>query len=611
MGVRDFDPANASDRMLAAIVESSDDAIIGKTLEGVIVTWNAAAERLYGYRADEVQGRSIDLLVPAPQSDQLQGILQSVSEGRRTDHLETIRKTKDGRLIDVALTVTPIRDLSGHVIGAATIARDLTAHKKRERALRASEERWRAVIESAVDGIVLIDEHGRIEAFNAAAERLFGYVEGEVVGRNVSVLMPAPYCDEHDNYLARYLATGQSQIIGTGREVSGRRRDGTTFPMHLSVGEVRVDGERRFTGIVHDLTQRDLLTRRLTASEARWRSVIESAVDAIILIDSRGSVEAFNNSAERLFGYRESEIIGENVSKLMPQPDQARHDDYLNRYLETGEQRIIGIGREVLAMRRDGTTFPAQLSVGEMVVNGERKFTGIVHDLTDRVRIEAQLREQSTMARLGEMAAVVAHEVKNPLAGIRGAVQVLGSRMAPESRDASVAHQIVARIDGLNEFVNDLLLFSRPATLRLTRLDLADVVAGTVAIFAQDQSMSEVRIETGGAAPPVMGDVELLKIVITNLIVNGAQAMERHGLVHVALRGEGSYAELIVRDTGPGIPAEARANVFTPFYTTKVRGTGLGLPTAKRLVEAHRGFIELTCPDDGGTLVTIRLPIAP
>ena len=480
-----------------------------------------------------------------------------------------------------------------------------------EKALRASDERWRAVIESAVDGIILIDEHGRIEAFNPAAERLFGYVEDEVVGRNVSVLMPPPYCDEHDDYLARYLATGQSHIIGIGREVSGRRRDGTTFPMHLSVGEVRGEGERRFTGIVHDLTERDLLTRRLTASEARWRSVIESAVDAIILIDSRGCVEAFNSSAERLFGYRESEIVGENVSRLMPQPDRDRHDGYLERYLETGEQRIIGVGREVLAMRRNGTTFPAQLSVGEMVVNGERKFTGIVHDLTSRVRIEAQLREQTTMARLGEMAAVVAHEVKNPLAGIRGAVQVLGSRMAPESKEASVAHQIVARIDGLNEFVNDLLLLSRPATPHPMRLDLADVVNSTVAIFAQDQSMSGVRIETDGSAPPVMADAELLKIVITNLILNGAQAMERQGPVHLTLRGDGNYAELSVRDAGPGIPAAARANLFTPFYTTKSRGTGLGLATAKRLVEAHHGVIELTCPDDGGTVVTIRLPIAP
>ena len=200
-----------------------------------------------------------------------------------------------------------------------------------EKTLRASDERWRAVIESAVDGIVLIDEHGRIEAFNPAAERLFGYVEGEVIGRNVSALMPAPYCDEHDTYLARYLATGQSQIIGIGRDVSGRRRDGTTFPMHLSVGEVRGEGERRFTGIVHDLTERDLLTRRLTASEARWRSVIESAVDAIILIDSRGCVEAFNSSAERLFGYRESEIVGENVSNLMPPPDRDQHDSYLEQ----------------------------------------------------------------------------------------------------------------------------------------------------------------------------------------------------------------------------------------------------------------------------------------
>src|SRR6185295_2976521 len=314
-------------------------------------------------------------------------------------------------------------------------------------------QRWGAIVQSAVDAIVLIDAHGRIEEFNPAAERLFGYTRAEVLGRNVSLLMPEPYRHEHDGYLQRYLASGVPRIIGTGRRVTGQRKDGTTFPLHLAVGEAEMDGERKFTGIVHDLSEQMALEDRLRASEERWRSVVESAVDGIVVIDATGCIEAFNPAAERLFGYSEAEVCGRNVSLLMPSPDREAHDGYLARYLSTGTRKIIGIGREVTALRRDGTTFPVRLSVAEMRVNGERKFTGILADLSARVTMERQLREQTSLARLGEMAAVIAHEVKNPLAGICGAVQVIGGRLPKESKDAAIAKEIVGRIDALDGLI--------------------------------------------------------------------------------------------------------------------------------------------------------------
>ena len=262
-----------------------------------------------------------------------------------------------------------------------------------------------ALIDSAVDGIIVIDARGRIETFNPAAERLFGYRQEDVAGRNVTMLMPSPYRDEHDRYLWRYLQTGNAKIIGIGREVTGLRRDGTVFPIHLSVGEMTVGGERKFTGIVHDLSARVQLENRLRSSEERWRSIIESAVDGIVVIDAQGRIEALNPAAERLFGHTESEVLGRNVTVLMPFPYREEHDQYLARYLSTGEARIIGIGREVTGVHRDGTTFPVHLAVGEMTVGGERKFTGILHDLSARVRMEEQLREQAALVRLGEMAA--------------------------------------------------------------------------------------------------------------------------------------------------------------------------------------------------------------
>jgi PAS domain S-box-containing protein len=190
-------------------------------------------------------------------------------------------------------------------------------------------ERLDAILNMTADGIIVIDAKGRIEAFNRGAQDLFGYPEDEVLGRNVSILMPSPQHEQHDAYLERYLTTGEARIIGIGREVTGRRRDGTTFPVQLSVGEMRIGGERKFTGMLRDLTRRVRLEDALGASEARWRAIVDSAVDGIIVIDAHGRIEAFNQAAERLFGYGLDEVLGRNVDMLMPSPYREEHDSYL------------------------------------------------------------------------------------------------------------------------------------------------------------------------------------------------------------------------------------------------------------------------------------------
>jgi two-component system sensor kinase FixL len=472
-------PGDAA-RILAAIVESSDDAIIGKDLAGVILSWNGGAQRMYGYSADEVIGRPVSLLIPDGHPDELGHILQRIIAGQRVEHYETHRLTKDGRIVDVSLTVSPIRDVSGQIVGASAIARDITARKQEDLALRTSEARWRAVVESAVDGIIVIDVQGNIESFNPEAERLFGYAQRDVIGRNISMLMPAPYREEHDRYLERYLATGVKKIIGIGREVTGRRRDGTTFPL--------------------------------------------------------------------------------------------------------------------------------QLSVGEMTVGAERRFTGILHDLSARVQLEERLREQSSLARIGEMAAALAHEVKNPLAAVRGAIQVIGGRLPPGNKDAPIIKEVLSRLDGLNELMQDLLRFARPPQPRCAPVAIVPLLAMTADLLCQDPSLKDFRVDVTGTAPPLMADAELLKIVFLNLMLNAAQAMETRGMIHAAVTPVGEFCDIAITDSGPGIPPEARGKLFTPFFTTKARGTGLGLSIAKRLVEAHLGSISLDCPPGGGTTVTVRLP---
>jgi two-component system sensor kinase FixL len=471
-------------------------------------------------------------------------------------------------------------------------------------------ERLAAIINTTVDGIIVIDAQGRIEAFNRGAERLFGYPESEVLGRNVSMLMPSPYHDEHDTYLKRYLTSGEARIIGKGREVSGRRCDGTVFPLHLSVGEMRIGGQRKFTGMLHDLSERVRLEGQLGSSEARWKAIIDSAVDAIIVIDAHGGVETFNPAAERLFGYSAEEVLGRNVDMLMPSPYREEHDTYLARYLATGRAKVIGVGRDVPGRRKDGRTFPLHLSVGEITVHGERKFTGILHDLTGRVQMEEQLREQAALAKLGEMAAVIAHEVKNPLAGIRGAVQVFGSQLSEDGKKRQVVNEIVSRIDALDQMMKDLLLFARPPKPRRAPTDLVPLLTTTASLLSGDPAFKAVEIKVEGSAPPVSADAEMLRIVFHNLLINGAHAMHGKGRIRVAVGTIDSSCQIAFIDSGPGIPSEIREKIFTPFFTTKSRGSGLGLPTAKRLIEAHNGQIAIDYPAAGGTSVVVRIPIA-
>ena len=248
---------------LAAIVASSEDAIVGKTLAGIVTDWNQAAETVFGYSAAEILGRPIALLLLPGQEDEEADILRRIARGERIDHFETRRKRKDGEIIDVSVSVSPVFDRQGEIVGASKIARDITAAKRAQQLLMEREAHLQSVLNTVPDAMVVIDPRGIIQSISATAETLFGYTAGEAIGRNVSMLMPEPYRSGHDGYLARYMTTGERRIIGIGRVVVGCRRDGTTFPMELAVGEVRLGERRLFTGFVRDLTERQETQRRL------------------------------------------------------------------------------------------------------------------------------------------------------------------------------------------------------------------------------------------------------------------------------------------------------------------------------------------------------------
>ena len=245
---------------LAAIVESSDDAIIGKTLDGIIVSWNAGAERIYGYAADEVVGRSISLLVPPGRANELPQILERIRRGEGVEHYETVRVRKDGRQIIVSLTISPITDDVGNLLGASAIAHDITAQQRAEIQLR-------NLIDTTQDAVISSDRQGCIDLFNPAAERIFGYTRTEVQGRKLQLLMPEPYASEHDDYIARYERTGERRAIGRIRTVAARRKNGEVFPIELSVVEFSGGSEVRYAAFIRDISEKVHLQERLLERE--------------------------------------------------------------------------------------------------------------------------------------------------------------------------------------------------------------------------------------------------------------------------------------------------------------------------------------------------------
>lgn len=359
------------------------------------------------------------------------------------------------------------------------------------------------------------------------------------------------------------------------------------------------------------MEQDTALSPRPDAESARiFEAIFEAAVDAIILIDRRGHIEAFNPAAERLFGYTVDEVLGHNVSMLMPEPYASEHDGYIHRYQGTGVRHIIGIGREVTARRRDGTTFPIHLSVAEMTVGTATKYAGILRDLTERVKLEDRLRDESGLVRIGELAAVLAHEVRNPLAAVSGAIQVLSQRLtAPDERE--VVDEVLKRLDSLGAMMNDLLLYARPPKPKFTLVEVSGLLDSLITFMRHDRGWEHIIVDVDGDAPDVLADGELLKVALQNLLVNAVQAMDGKGTLLVRFTHAGAALHIDVIDQGPGIPLDVQPRLFTPFFTTKARGTGLGLATVRRIAEAHGGTARILTSGADGTSVRFTMLVRP
>src|SRR4051794_29835662 len=383
----------------------------------------------------------------------------------------------------------------------------------------------------------------------------------------------------------------------------------------------------RLSGVMIDIDHEKRLEDDLRTRERHFRSILDTVPDAMIVIDEHGIMQFFSSAAERQFGYTEPEAIGKNISQLMPEPDRSRHDGYLTRYLKTGERRIIGIGRIVTGMRKDGTTFPMHLTIGEMHSGGKPFFTGFVRDLTEQQQTQARLQELqselvhvSRLSAMGEMASALAHELNQPLSAISNYMK--GSRrLLAGSTDAN-APKIEAALDRAAEQAiraGDIIRRLRnfvardPSEKRVESLSKLLEEAGALGLTGAREQGVLLRFTLDPTCDLVLADRVQIQQVLVNLFRNALEAMagsSRRELIATNTRAADDMIEIAVSDTGPGFGHDAEANLFQPFFTTKEAGMGVGLSISRTIVDTHGGRMWAETNEAGGATFRFTLPAA-
>jgi two-component system sensor kinase FixL len=606
---------------LQAVLDSlRDPALVLLDAQGVVRSWSAAAERMLGWSAAQVIGRHISELGEPEDREEAERFMGRAAAMGRAEREGWLQRA-DGTLLWTELSLAALRADGGELIGFARLMRDATASRRATIEVAEGAARMKAVLDAVIDGILVIDENGTILSVNPAVQKIFGYPMGELVGRNVKVLMPQPYRAEHDGYLEAYRTTGIRRIIGIGREVVGRRSDGSTFPIDLSVSEVELGERRLFTGIVRDITARKRDEAAVRESEARLSAVVETAVDGILTIDEQGIVGTMNPAAERLFGYAAVEVVGRNISLLMPNPYRDEHDGYLDHYRRTGERRIIGIGREVKGRRKDGTVFPIELAVSETVLGERRFFTGIVRDITERKGAEESLARQAqelerSNAELQQFAYAASHDLQEPLRMITSYVQLLerryGERLGSEGEQ--FVGYVVEGARRMGQLIDDLLRYSRVETGSepAQEVEAGDVLMSVLGLLAPAIREAGAEVHFSELPHLRLSRVHLEQLfqnLVTNAIKFRAAEPPR---IEISAARHGAMWQIAVADNGIGIAPEYFEKIFAMFHRLHTReqypGTGVGLAICKKIVERYGGRIWVESAPGRGATFRFELP---
>jgi PAS domain S-box-containing protein len=624
--------AEETRQWLAAIVEFSHDAIISESLDGYVTTWNRGAAAIFGYKAGEIIGKPVTTLAWPGYEDDMRELLRRLKNDETIDLYETMRRHKDGRRLVVSLTLSPVRDDAGRLIGISKVARDITEQREREELA----QRQSKLLDHAYEPILVRDHEDRIVYWNKGAERFYGWSAEDAIGRTSHELLqtkfPQPLSEiqkalEEDGHWEGELL----HRLRSGRQVTVMSRWIRELGVAQShVLETNVDMSER---------QQRLAAEEQTRMEQRFRQLLEAAPDAIVEVSGQGTIVLVNRIAEQMFGYERDELLGQSVDLLVPDVVRATHYQHRDRYLEHPRTRPMGSGLDLHARRRDGTLFPVEISLSPIRTEAGMHVTAVIRDVTERKRAEQEVRkmQQSYTAELearnleieranrlkSEFLASMSHELRTPLHTIIGFTELLeeGGEGAVNEAQRRFLEHIHRDSNHLLELINDVLDLSKieAGQLALKReiFPLRKSIGDALNTIRPGAALKGVQIDDLASAEcDVDADPLRVKEMLYNLLSNAVKFTPKGGRVWVETREESGFAHITVGDTGVGIPAEEQENIFDKFYqvgntTSGVReGTGLGLSITKELVQMHGGWMEVQSTPGVGSRFTITLPTA-
>jgi PAS domain S-box-containing protein len=596
---------------LAAIVEFSEDAIIGKDLNSIITSWNSGAEKLFGFSASEMIGTSIMRIIPPERKDEENQILTLIRSGKSMRHFQTQRSTKDGRLIDISVTASPIKDVNGKPVGVSKVARDITELKRAEAELKRSEGQFRLLVEEATDAIFLHDDNGRFLGVNRRACESLGYSRPELLKMNVSEITSLG-----DEEMAKALAQVRSGSTLT-LEAEHRRKDATRFPVEVRLGCFAVDGRQFFLALARDVTER----MQAQAQIAEQAALLEKARDAILVRDLDGKILFWNSGAERIYGWTRQEAVDRNIGELL----------YVEpTYFQELNALVIRKGEwhgELQQLTKDKKSITAEARWTLIRDNDgkPKSVLAINTDITEKKKIETQFMRAQRMESIGTLAGGIAHDLNNILAPIILSIDFLRT-ISDDPRAVKVLQTIDVSAKRGADIVRQVLSFARGLEGQRIEVqpkhllkDLETIVKNT---FPKD-----IRLQFSVPADTwtILGDPTQVHQILLNLCVNARDAMANGGDLAVSVQNcvfdeqyaamnieakAGRYVNISVTDSGAGIPRDLLNKIFEPFFTTKEpnKGTGLGLSTVMAIVKSHEGFITVYSELGKGTTFKVYLP---
>jgi PAS domain S-box-containing protein len=591
--VLDGGRASETASILSTIVDTCNDAIVSKDLDGVIKTWNNAAERIFGYTAKEAVGQSITILIPPDRLDEEPQILEKLRRGEMVDHFETVRVRKDGTHLNISVTISPIRNEEGQIVGASKVARDITERKK----ISALRERLAAIVESSDDAITSTGLDGTILSWNVGAERLFGYSASEVLGRHVSVLTPNDCVDEIPAILNR-VSNGETI---DHYETKRLRKNGTILTISLTIFPIS-----NSQGIIigASTVARDITTQRtLSELHGRMAAIVESSDDAIVSKDLTGTINSWNRGAERIFGYKAAEVIGKPITIIIPD-DRFDEEPEILRRLQRGEHVDHF---ETVRRRKDGSLVPVSLTISP-VKDATGKVIGaskIARDITERDHHERELREANAAltranADLQLFAYSASHDLQEPLRMVATYSELLkrefGGKLGPDGEE--YLRYTVQGAVRMEHLLKDLRMFTLVSSFgKEPAEDFETSRAFDLALEnLKDAIDASGAVLTRTPLPCIRVHQFQMEQLFQNLIGNAIRyKSKRPPRVHVAAQESGVDWVFSVQDNGIGIDPQYKEQIFGMFKrlhnTAEYPGTGMGLAICQRIVERIGGRI--------------------